>query len=132
MGPVLFDAFAENSLHHLLKLSGTTKKIIATAAINAAKSISALMLPQRAIPVLLSAGAEKNAAVRKAAMECLKVLVDRAAAAGSVDEVSLQRLWDGVAEKLFGKLVGDANAEIRTLSVSIFCQFRGHLTSAQQ
>lgn len=90
------------------------------------------MLPQRAIPVLLSAGAEKNAAVRKAAMECLKVLVDRAAAAGSVDEVSLQRLWDGVAEKLFGKLVGDANAEIRTLSVSIFCQFRGHLTSAQQ
>lgn len=89
------------------------------------------MLPQRAIPVLLAAGSEKNAAMRKAAIECLKVLVDRSLN-GPGDDVSLQRLWDGVGEKLFGKVIGDANPEIRSISVSILCQFRNRLTSAQQ
>ncbi len=131
LGPVLFDGFAENSLNHLLKLSGTTKKIIATAAATAAKSISVLMLPQRAIPVLLASGAEKNVSVRKTGLECLGVLVERTVQ-GVVDEASLVRLWEGVAERLFVRAFGDANAEIRTLSVSIYCRFREHLSSAQQ
>ena len=118
-------------MNHLLKLSGTTKKIIASAATTSAKTISALMLPQRAIPVLLASGGEKNASVRKSALECLKVLVDRSMQ-GLVDDGSLQRLWEGVAEKLFVKALGDANAEIRTLSVAIFCQFKERLSAAQQ
>ncbi len=131
LGPALFDQFSENSLSHLLKLSGTTKKIVATAATTAAKSISALMLPQRAISVLLAAGAEKNPSVRKSALECLKVLVDRSMH-GASDDGSLQRLWDGVADKLFAKALGDANAEIRSITVSIFCQFKERLPLAQQ
>lgn len=60
LGPGLFDSFAENSLHHLIKLCGTTKKIIANTAADVAKNISTLILPQRAFPVLLNGANDKN------------------------------------------------------------------------
>ena len=130
LGPALFDSFSEASLQHLLKLAGCTKKIIANAAGNAANRVASLMLPQRAMNVLLAAAGEKNASVRLRVIECFKVLVERSIA--TADEQSLQRLWEVVGERIFGRAMGDANGEIRSLSVSLFCTIKEHLPSVQE
>lgn len=125
LGPQLFDLFSESSLHHLLKLAGTTKKIIAAAATEAARTVAQLMMPQRAVPVVVSFGLDKNGQCRLRAFETLKLLLERACA--NDEPLVVTRLWEGVAEKILARGIGDANAEIRACAVAVFRCFQDKL-----
>lgn len=127
LGPGLFDSFAESTLFHLLKLCGSTKKIIGNAAAESMRSIFQLIIPQRASGVLLNAAQDKNVNVRSRAFECLKLLSERAYEDSStaVSSCSMhQKLWETLVEKVLQRGVGDANAEIRALAVSVFLIYR--------
>lgn len=122
LGPGLFDSYAENSLNHLIKLSGTTKKIIANTAAEVAKNISSFIVPQRAFPILLNGANDKNVNSRLRSFECLKILSERV-----YDEASVsmyQKIWENAIEKVLQKGIGDANAEIRSVALNIFLIYK--------
>lgn len=122
LGPGLFDSYAESSLNHLLKLSGTTKKIIANTAADVAKSISAFIVPHRAFPILLNGANDKNVNSRLRSFECLKILSER-----FYEETSIsmyQKIWENAIEKVLQKGIGDANAEIRSVALNIFLIYK--------
>lgn len=122
LGPGLFDSYAELSLNHLIKLSGTTKKIISNSAADIAKNISSFIVPQRAFPVLLSGAVDKNVNCRLRSFECLKILSER-----SYEETNstiYQKIWENAVEKVLQKGIGDANSEIRSVSLNIFLIFK--------
>ena len=125
LGPGLFDSFAELSLTHLIKLSGTTKKIIASSAADVAKTISSTIVPQRAFPVLLNGVVDKNVNSRLRSFECLKIISERNYEesnniAGSV----YQKIWENAVEKVLQKGISDANSEIRSVALNIFLIFK--------
>lgn len=119
LGPGLFDTYAELSLNHLIKLCGTTKKIIANVAAEVAKNISTLIVPQRAFPVLLCGAIDKNVNCRLRSFECLKIISERV-----FDESIYQKIWENAVEKVLQKGIGDANAEIRSVALNIFLVFK--------
>ena len=134
LGAGLFDSFADTSLHHLLKLCGTTKKIIGNSAAEVAKNICGFIVPQRAFPVLLSGAVDKNVGSRLKAFECLKLISERnydenhnlsISSLNSFNCNSMhQKIWDNAVEKILQKGIGDANAEIRSVALSIFLIFK--------
>ena len=106
----------------MIKLSGTTKKIIANTAADAAKTISTLIVPQRAFPVLLYGANDKNVNSRLRSFECLKLLSDRV-----YDEATIsmyQKIWENAVEKVLQKGIGDANAEIRSVALNVFLIYK--------
>lgn len=126
LGPGLFDSFAEITLNHLIKLSGTTKKIIANSAAEVAKSIATLIVPQRTFPILLNGAVDKNVNSRLRSFECLKIISERNYeelsnnSAGSIH----QKIWENAVEKVLTKGIGDANSEIRSVALNIFLIFK--------
>lgn len=119
LGPGLFDSFAENSLSNLIKLAGTTKKIIATSAADSAKLLCTSIVPQRAFPVLLNGAIDKNVNSRLRSFECLKIISER-----TYEGAVHQKIWEGAVEKVLQKGIGDANAEIRSVALNIFLFFK--------
>lgn len=110
------------SLNHLIKLSGTTKKIIANTAADVAKSISSLIVPHRAFPVLLNGANDKNVNSRLRSFECLKIISERV-----YDEAVIsmyQKIWENAVEKVLQKGISDANAEIRAVALNIFLFYK--------
>lgn len=121
LGPGLFDTFAETSLNHLLKLSGSTKKIISSAAADAAKTLFATIVPHRAFPVLLSGANDKNVNCRLRSFECLKIVSER----NYEDSGTMhQKIWEAAVEKVLQKGISDANAEIRAVALNIFLIYK--------
>ena len=125
-------------MSHLIKLSGTTKKIIGNVAADVAKGIASSILPQRTFPVLISGAMDKNVASRLRAFECLKIISER-----SYDEHQFhlnnsnstttttinnnnvhQKIWESAIEKVLQKGIGDANAEIRSVALNIFLFYK--------
>ena len=124
LGPGLFDSFVEISMNHLIKLSGTTKKIIANTAADVAKSISTFIVPQRAFPVLLSGANDKNVNSRLRSFECLKILSERIYDETSASISIHQKIWENSVEKVLQKGIGDANAEIRSVALNLFLIYK--------
>lgn len=126
LGPGLFDSFAENTLNHLIKLCGTTKKIIANAAADVAKSIASLIVPHRAFPILLNGAIDKNVNCRLRSFECLKIISERIYEDTSVSSANsiYQKIWENAVEKVLPKGIGDANSEIRGVALNIFLIFK--------
>lgn len=109
-------------MNHLIKLCGTTKKIISNAAAEVTRNISNLIVPQRAFPVLLNGAVDKNVNSRLKSFECLKIISERV-----YDEANggiYQKIWENAVEKVLQKGIGDANSEIRSVSLSIFLIFK--------
>lgn len=107
-------------MSNLIKLAGSTKKIISTAATDSAKTLCASIVPQRAFPVLLNGAIDKNVNSRLRSFECLKIMSERAYEGGAVH----QKIWEGAVEKVLQKGISDANAEIRSVALSIFLLFK--------
>lgn len=126
LGPGLFDSFAENTLNHLIKLSGTTKKLIANSAAEVAKSISVLIVPQRTFPILLNGAVDKNVNCRLRSFECLKIISERNYEESSNNSAASihQKIWENAVEKVLTKGIGDANSEIRSVALNIFLIFK--------
>lgn len=126
LGPGLFDSFAENTLNHLIKLSGTTKKLIANSAAEVAKSISVLIVPQRTFPILLNGAVDKNMNCRLRSFECLKIISERNYEESSNNSAASihQKIWENAVEKVLTKGIGDANSEIRSVALNIFLIFK--------
>lgn len=126
LGPGLFDSFAENSLYHLIKLSGTTKKIISNAAAEVAKSIASLIAPQRAYSILLNGAVDKNVNCRLKSFECLKIISERTyEESTAIASISIhQKIWENAVEKVLAKGICDANSEIRAVALNIFLIFK--------
>lgn len=109
----------------MIKLSGTTKKIIATTAADVAKSIAALIVPQRAFPVLLNGANDKNVNSRLRSFECLKILSERVYEETLTSGVSMyQKIWENAVEKVLQQGIGDANAEIRSVALNVFLIYK--------
>lgn len=129
LGPGLFDGFAEASLSHLLKLSGTTKKIIGNAAADVAKVIATTIVPQRTFPVLISGAMDKNVASRLRSFECLKIISERSYedhhSNHHLNSTNIhQKIWENAIEKVLQKGIGDANADIRSVALNIFLIYK--------
>ena len=126
LGPGLFDSFAENTLNHLIKLCGTTKKLIATAAADVAKNIAALIVPQRAFPILLNGAIDKNVNSRLRSFECLKIISERNYEDSSNNSAASihYKIWENAVEKVLPRGIGDANSEIRAVALNIFLIFK--------
>ena len=127
MGPALFDHFSEFTLHNLLKLAASTKKLISGAAGESARVVAELISPHRGLIVVGSFVAEKNVNMRLRAFECLKLIVERVS--GEEKETihasgHLEKLWESIAERMLVKGIGDANSDIRMYAVSIFQIFQ--------
>lgn len=127
LGAGLFDSFAENTLYHLIKLCGTTKKIIANAAVEVTKNIAGFIVPQRAFAILLSGAVDKNVNCRLKSFECLKIISERTyeESSSGISTVSIyQKIWENAVEKVLPKGIGDANSEIRAVALNIFLIFK--------
>lgn len=111
-------------MNHLIKLSGTTKKIIANCAADVAKSISSLIVPQRAFTVLLSGANDKNVNSRLRSFECIKILSERTYDENSSAISMHQKIWENAVEKVLQKGIGDANSEIRSVALNVFLIYK--------
>ena len=111
----------------MIKLCGTTKKLIANCAAEVAKSISSLIVPQRAFPILLNGAIDKNVNCRLRAFECLKILSERNYEESLTISTTLihQKIWENAVEKVLPKGISDANSDIRGEALNIFLIFKG-------
>lgn len=122
-------------MHHLLKLCGTTKKIIGAAASESLRTVAQLITPHRAASVLVTAAQDRNVNMRLRAFECLRILTERTyddvtastATIGGSHSSAHQRLWETIAEKILTRGLADANPDIRSCSASVFSLFKERL-----
>lgn len=119
-----FDPLAEHTFAHLIKLCSSTKKIVAKSAWQVMMEAVGITNPHTLIAILGPYMREKNAAVRKCAMDGFLELAKNG---------SLAESWANMQE-IIGKAVSDSNPEVRAAAIEIVERLQGSLgetTSSQ-
>ncbi|KAI8927115.1 clasp N terminal-domain-containing protein [Entophlyctis helioformis] len=115
--PVPLDPHVDTLLINLIKISGSSKKLIVSAAVNAIKVLVYTATLQPKYLAHFAAGlADKSQSVRQVAAECLRVLMERLASNAQNRQLAERTGMVDVAEKCLKKSVQDANGAVRDAS----------------